>query len=170
MGQSAQSSLMPRASVLWQVQSPPRAHANEEPGLIPDWVEAIRSLRGSVLYADGRRPQFKIADGRCYDFDPLDLHAYHVLAYQNHQLVGCVRIYPLAFHTGCCTTETLLGKQTFAQMLLELGAQQTTTVEVSRWVVHPDHRTGGLAVQLAAGAVALGRYLGLPLVICSAGT
>ncbi len=168
--QAVQSSITPSPSLSWQVRLPPETHENGEPALIPDWVEDVRSLRGSVLYADGRRSQFKIAEGRYYDPDPIDLHAYHVLAYHDHQLVGCIRIYPLASDAACCTTETILGKKAFTEMLLQLGAQRTTTVEIGRWVVHPKHRKGGPRVQLAAGAATLAKRLGFQIAVCSAET
>lgn len=170
METSAQSSVLPHFSVLWQVRSPAEAQTNEKIGSIPDWLEAIRSLRGSVLYAGGRRPQFKTVDGQYYDSDPIDVHCYHMLAYQDHQLVGCVRVYPLVAHTPQCVTEKLLGREAFAQMLLELGGRQATTIEFSRWVVHPDYRKVGLSMPLAAGACAIGRHLGFPLAVASAGT
>jgi predicted GNAT family N-acyltransferase len=168
--QAVQSSIAPSLSLSWQVGSPPITPEKGEPGPIPDWVEDVRALRGSVLYSDGRRPQFKTADGRCYDPDPIDLHAYHVLAYSGHQLVGCVRVYPLVSDAACCATEAILGKKRFAEMLLELGAQRTTTVEIGRWVVHPEHRKSGAGVWLAAGAATLAKRLGFQIAVCSAGT
>lgn len=168
--QAVQSFITPSPSLSWQVRLPPGTQKNEAPASIPDWLEDLRSLRGSVLYAEGRRSQFKIAEGRCYDPDPIDLHAYHVLAYHDHQLVGCARVYPLASETACCTTEAILGKKAFAEMLLELGAQRTITVEIGRWVVHPEHRKGVLGVQLAAGAATLAKRLGFQIAVCTAGT
>jgi N-acyl-L-homoserine lactone synthetase len=105
---------------------------NGKPASIPDWMEEVRLLRGSVFYADGRRPHFKIAQGEHYDPDPIDLHAYHVLAYRDYQLVGCVRVLPLVSNAARCTTEVLLGTKVFSEMLLELGAQRTTTAEIGR--------------------------------------
>jgi predicted GNAT family N-acyltransferase len=168
--QAVQNPITASPSLSWQVQLPPGTYENGELALMPDWLEDVRSLRGSVLYAGGRRPQFKIAEGRCYDPDPVDLHAYHVLAYREHLLVGCVRLYPLTSDTACCTTEAILGRQAFAELLLELGAQRSTTVEIGRWVVHPEHRKGGTGVQLAAGAATLAKRLGFKIAVCSAGT
>src|SRR5215469_10127590 len=62
---------------------------------LPDWLKEVRSLRGSVLFDNGRRPHFKTGNGRFCDADPIDLYAYHILAYDRMRLIGCVRVYPL---------------------------------------------------------------------------
>jgi hypothetical protein len=126
----------------------------------PAWLEEVRSLRGAALFDHGRRPKFKTGDGRYADSDPIDLHAWHVLAYAGDNLVGCVRVYPLAGNGVPCLTETLLGEKQFFQTLRTLGSNRDNTIEIGRWVVDPTLRAKnglapGIGVQLAASAGAL---------------
>lgn len=165
----AQSSILPASKLSWQVQSPLKEYGNGNSSRLPHWLEDVRSLRGFVLYADGRRSQFKTAEGRYYDPDPIDIHAYHVLGYRDQQLVACIRVYPLKSDTTYCSTEVIFG-EAFTGVLFDLKVQRTRTAEIGRWIVHPDHRTGGIAVQLAAGAAALARRLGFLVVVSSVGT
>jgi hypothetical protein len=81
---------------------------------LPDWLKDVRSLRGSVLFDNGRRRHFRTEDGRFFDADPIDLFAYHILAYDGTILAGCVRVYRLASDGPACLTEKLLGEKTFS--------------------------------------------------------
>jgi hypothetical protein len=102
-----------------------------------------------------------MAGDGCYaDPDPIDFHAWHVLAYAGERLVGCARVYPLDGGGPPCLTETLIGEDQFAQMLRRMGKNRNNTIEIGRWVVDPTFRTGnslapGIGVLLAAGAGAL---------------
>jgi hypothetical protein len=127
---------------------------------LPKWVEDVRSLRGATLFDNGRRPHFKTIDGSYVDADPIDLHAWHVLAYAGNSLVGCVRVYPLAGGGPPCLTELLLGEERFTKMLRKLGKHRDNAIEVGRWVAAPAPQVQGslapgIGVQLAAGAGAL---------------
>jgi N-acyl-L-homoserine lactone synthetase len=111
------------------------------------------------------------------DADPIDLYAYHILAYNGAELVGCVRVYPLVSSSLPCLTEKLLGKQTFSEMLCNLGAKRREIVEIGRWIVEPAYRASGRpGIQLAAASAALAITLGNGLlfqrtiIVCSAGT
>jgi hypothetical protein len=100
------------------------------------------------------------SEGQYADPDPIDLHAWHILAYAGDVLVGCVRVYPLAAGGPPCLTETLLGAGQFSQMLRNMGKHRYDTIEIGRWVVDPALRitrslAPGIGVQLAAGAGAL---------------
>jgi hypothetical protein len=100
------------------------------------------------------------SEGHYADSDPIDLHAWHILAYAGEALVGCVRVYPLAGGGPPCLTETLLGAERFSQMLRKMGKHRYDTIEIGRWVVDPALRrtrnlAPGIGVQLAAGAGAL---------------
>src|SRR5262245_27859970 len=122
--------------------------------LTPAWLDAVWSLRGSVLYNNGQRPQFKVAENRYADPDPAAFAAYHLLAYGDSKLVGCARLLPLT-NGATGLTESCLGKGPLAQMLQDLGAGRAEAIEGGRWFAHPDHRNHRLGVLLAAAAVAL---------------
>lgn len=157
---SARSSpLIPSKFLSWQLRSPLQDSSCGD-GETPGWLDEVRSLRGAVLFDHGRRPGFRTNDGHYVDPDPIDPHAYHVLAYDGARLAGCVRIYPLTEDGPRCLTETLLGKRGFSEMLLRLGGRRDETFEIGRWVADPELRThcnlaSSIGVQLAAGAGSL---------------
>jgi predicted GNAT family N-acyltransferase len=143
---------------------------------LPDWLAEVRTLRGSVFFAGGRRPSFR-TDGRFSDPDPADLHAHHVLAYDGPKLVGCIRVYRLTSNGPACVTERILGEEAFSGVLRQQGIQRTDAVEIGRWVVHPAYRANGrVGAQLAAAAAVLAAGLGngsvarQGMVVCSVGT
>src|SRR5262249_11376722 len=109
---------VPIRGLHWSVHGPllPAETTVGWPAPVPARLEALWAFRGAVLYDHGRRPQFRTAAGRLVDADPRDGHAYHVLAYRDHTLVGCVRLLPFA-QEGASLTETLLGARRFRQML-----------------------------------------------------
>ena len=151
---------MPAQFLSWQLQRPLRDTISGAGDSLPKWVDEVRSLRGAALFDNGRRPHFRTGDGYYADSDPIDLHAWHVLAYAGDGLAGCVRVYPLAGDGPPCLTETLLGEEQFSQMLRRLGRHRDNTIEIGRWVVDPRLRrqpslAPGIGVQLAAGAGAL---------------
>jgi hypothetical protein len=150
----------PSQFLSWQLHCPLRDSISGAGESWPEWVDEVRSLRGAAFFDNGRRPQFKTDDGRFADADPIDLHAWHVLAYAGDSLVGCVRVYPLAWGGPQCLTERLLGEEQFSEMLSRLGKHRDNTIEIGRWVVDPALRAQGslapgIGVQLAAGAGAL---------------
>ncbi|HJU15746.1 MAG TPA: GNAT family N-acyltransferase, partial [Stellaceae bacterium] len=138
----------------------------------PEWLADVRALRGSVLFDNGRRPCFRNADGSCCDADPIDLHAYHVLAYDGPILAGCVRVYPLTPDGPACLSEQILGRTGFAVLLDGLGGRRTAAAEIGRWIVHPAYRGTGLLAARLAAAAALTATLGFGrgLLLCAAGT
>ena len=151
---------MPSQFLSWQLQRPLQDSISGGGYSLPKWVDEVRSLRGAALFDNGRRPHFKTGDGYYADSDPIDLHAWHVLAYASDGLAGCVRVYPLAGDGPPCLTETLLGEEQFSQLLRRLGRHRDNTIEIGRWVVDPRLRkqpglAPGIGVQLAAGAGAL---------------
>ena len=164
-------------SLSWHLRSPLQGGSYCAGRSLPDWLKEVRSLRGSVLFDNGRRRNFRTEEGRLFDADPIDLYAYHILAYDAMRLVGCVRVYPLISSGFPCVTEQILGEKTFSELLYRLGAQRTETVEIGRWIVHPAYRASGRpAVQLAAASAALAITLWNAslvqqgIVLCSAGT
>ncbi len=155
--------------LIWKVCSPPGVSAATRPPLIPAWLDEVWSLRGYVLYDNGKRPGFRVAENCYADPDPADCAAYHVLAYDNAKLVGCVRILPLT-PDASSLTESLLGTGPLEQLLRDLGAERTQTAEAGRWLVHPEHRYHNLGIFLAAAGIALARQLEYRIVFCSVGT
>src|ERR1700730_11667209 len=148
-------------SLSWRLRSPLQGRSYCEGHSLPDWLKEVRSLRGSVLFDNGRRRHFRTEDGRFFDGDPIDRYSYHILAYDAMRLVGCVRVYRLASIGPACVTEKILGEKRFTEMLHKLGVHRTATIEIGRWIVHPAYRASGrLGVQLAAGSAALAKRLG----------
>jgi N-acyl-L-homoserine lactone synthetase len=164
-------------SLSWHLRPPLQGRSYCPDRTLPDWLKEVRSLRGSVLFDNGRRRHFRTEEGHLFDADPIDLSAYHILAYDAMKLVGCVRVYRLVSNGFSCVTEQVLGEKTFSELLHKLGAQRTETVEIGRWIVHPAYRASGRpAVQLAAASAALATTLWNAslvqrgIVVCSAGT
>jgi hypothetical protein len=174
----AQGSTAARPSSLsWQLRLPLAETTRHEGSPLPSWLTHVRSLRGSVLFDRGRRPQFIARDGRFFDADPIDLYSHHILAYDGTRLVGCVRIFRLVRNGPACVSERIFGEKRFSAMLHELGVARTETVEIGRWIVHPAYRTtSSPSGQLAAASAALAMRLrhGVlaerGIVVCSVGT
>jgi Acetyltransferase (GNAT) domain len=145
-----------------------------------EWLKNVGVLRGRVLFDNGRRPGFRTPDGGFLDPDPIDAHAFHILACDGARLVGCVRLYHLEPNGPLCVTERILGERTFSQMLQTLDARRTEIIEIGRWIVDPGYRATkrdlGLSIQLVAASGALAKALGEAsgdlrgFVICAAGT
>ena len=154
----------------WEVRSPVAEDGDAaEFNTAPDWIEEIQWLRGFVLYDNGRRPQFRTAQGNFADRDPLDLLAYHVLGRFGDRLVGCIRFVPLAVPVPCLT-EQVLGRQRFELMLRRLDSSRNTTADVGRWVVHPDFRGHRAALSLVGGCWSYLLTLGFQTAIATVGT
>jgi hypothetical protein len=165
------------SSLSWQLRLPLAETMQREGSPLPSWLSYVRSLRGSVLFDNGKRPQFIARDGRFFDADPIDLCSHHILAYDGTRLIGCVRIHRLVPNGPACVSERIFGAKRFSAMLHELGVARTQTVEIGRWVVHPAYRaTSRPSGQLAAASAALAMSLrhGVlgerGIVVCSVGT
>ena len=165
------------SSLSWQLRLPLAETTHREGSPLPSWLTYVRSLRGSVLFDNGSRPQFIGRDGRFFDADPIDLYSHHILAYDGTRLIGCVRIYRLVPNGPACVSERIFGEKRFSAMLHELGVARTETVEIGRWIVHPAYRaTSRPSVQLAAASAALAMRLRRGgsaergIVVCSVGT
>jgi hypothetical protein len=144
-------------SLSWHLCSPLQGGSYCAGRSLPDWLKEVRSLRGSVLFDNGRRRNFRTEEGRLFDADPIDPYAYHILAYDAMRLVGCVRVYPLISNGFSCVTEQILGEKTFSELLYRLGAQRTETVEIGRFqatdrALMLRHRFGGPGDQGGRGA------------------
>lgn len=173
-------SASPRPALIWRLELPPASTADGTDGSGRDWLETVRSLRGKVLFDNGRRPVFKTSTGGFQDPDPVDSHAFHILAYDGSTLVGCVRLYPLRTGEPPGLAERFLDERHFSEVLRALGTPRTSIAEIGRWTVDPDYRARsrdlGLGLRLTAAAAALARMLQTAsgcldgLVICAAGT
>jgi hypothetical protein len=157
--------------IVWCVHWPLNASGEGMSGqpLTPAWLDALWALRGYVLYNNGERPQFKIAESRYADTDPADFASYHLLAYRSGNLIGCGRLFPLPKDI-MGLTESFLGKDMLEKMLQDLGAGRAEAIEGGRWLAHPAHRDHGTGMLLAAAGVALARHLGYRILFCSVGT
>jgi hypothetical protein len=175
----AHCSLTPRTLPLsWHLRTPVGGPRNfGRVPMMPARLDDVRSLRGSVLFENGKRPRFRTEDLRLFDADPIDLYSYHILAYDGPRLVGCVRVYWLGVSGPPSVTEKIVGERVFSEILEGLGVQRAHTVEIGRWIVHPEYRANGrLGTSLAAASAALALQLGngsvaqRGMVVCSVGT
>lgn len=152
-------------ALTWQLYPPPRLTSPT-----PAWLVELCEMRGRVLYAGGRRPTFRLANGQFADPDPLDVYAYHLVAYAATESVGCIRLVPLA-DTPECFSEEIVGHQLFAQALVTLQVTRPQAAECGRWLVVPEYRrVAQLGINLAAGIIATGRQLGYKILIGPTGT
>lgn len=151
--------------IIWKLYPPPLMTA-----AAPDWLAELSEMRGRLLYAEGRRPAFRLSNGKFADDDALDRNAYHLLAYAATGLIGCIRLVPLAA-VARCVTETLVGNQPFHDALLALNVSRHQAAECGRWIVAPEYRRNSmLSMRLAAGIIALGRQLEHKILVGPTGT
>lgn len=151
-------------SLMWEIRRPP-----DESQRDPDWLVQVTEMRGRVLYAGGRRPRFRQADGSCVDRDWFDHDAYHVLLRDSDMLIGCIRVVPLR-NVRRCLTESLLQDRPFEQLLTWLGNGRDRVGEVGRWVVAPEYAPFRMGLRLAVAAGVLAKQLGLETIIAMVGT
>jgi N-acyl-L-homoserine lactone synthetase len=151
---------------VWEMRAPVTAQERTFGG-IPEWIEDVWRLRGLVLYDDGRRPQFLGDDGQFADRDPLDLASYHVLGWCAGELVGCIRFIPV---TVPGLTEQVLGCAKFDELLAALKTDRQSTVEVGRWIVHPEYRRHRVALSLVGGCWSYVQRLGFRMAVATVGT
>jgi N-acyl-L-homoserine lactone synthetase len=148
------------AALRWELRSLGESSEPES-----DWLHELSEIRGRVLYAEGRRPSFRLWNGTFADCDPLDMHAYHVIAREpTGTVVGCIRLVPLTDATECITEE-IVGKTLFNKALDELGVSRSLAAECSRWIVVRELRSTLLGMRLIAGIIAFGRQLGYRILI-----
>jgi hypothetical protein len=147
--------------ITWEVHKPAAASQR--------CLDEISELRGRVLYENGRRPGFRLPTGRFADPDPLDHHAYHLVARDGGKGIGCIRNVPLTKGVTCMT-ERLLGQTRFAEIFATLGVERRDAVECGRWMVDPDFRSSRIGMLLAEGAITTAHAFGFKLLFCSVGT
>jgi len=96
----------------------------------------------------GYLPTLAAACESTADASPIDLYAYHILAYADEELAGCIRVYPLAAGGPPCSTEELLGAQRFAEVQRwirrDRNLREPQVLEVGRWVAAPTCRAHGM--------------------------
>ena len=132
-------------------------------------IDRVVRFRGEVIYENGLRPSFCLTDGSYADYCVFDRSSYHVLAYFNDRLVGCVRLYLLSSgKSSYC--EYFIGRQKIAKISNDLGVSYHELSEVSRWVVQPEFRGKNLGTLLMAGIIFLAHQLGQKIVLAMSGT
>ena len=135
----------------------------------PVILAEISEFRGRVLYADGRRPLFRQEGGRYVDDDLLDARSVHILARQDGDLVGYLRIRPLPEH-GRSSVGLLTTAGELDAALREVGLTRNDFLEVSRWMVAPRARGTDVGATLVVGAWVIGRRRRKQRLIATAGT
>jgi hypothetical protein len=121
-------------------------------------VAELSEFRGRILYAGGRRPQFRRDDGMYADDDPLDSRSFHVTVRTADDLVGYIRIRPLPECSQSSLGQLVTPAQ-FEGALDEMRLTQNDCLEVSRWIVAPCARGTEVAGTLVISAWAVGRWL-----------
>jgi len=158
----------------WTVHAGPLRRGQTAPSeggsiVVPRWLDDVRTLRGRVLYAGGRRPQFfDDAAQRYHDAQPHDLEAWHIVARLNGQVVDCVRCAPLGTKTSPLTE--ILGAEKLSHLVASLNATPKECAEVSRWTVDPECGLIGLGYDLIAAVWAFLADSGFRFGLAAAGT
>lgn len=155
---------------VWLVHRPPSVDAGD--GVLwdpaPAWLEEIRSFRAEVLYADGKRPRFRDADGRFRDDDPVDGFAHHLVACCDGAVIASLRIVPIV-ETGIGFCERVFGSTAVDELLSNLGTSRATTCEGSGWAVAPTRRGAAMGSKVLAAGTGVARELGFSTMIGAAG-
>jgi hypothetical protein len=131
------------------------------------WLAEVREMRARVLYDQGRRPFFRLADGGFNDPDPVDIEGYHVIARSQDRAIACARLVPLAVESGFLPFT--IGPQRFEHILRDLGTARERACEASRWAVVPEWR-GQLGSRIVAASWVVARWLALDSVFVLACT
>lgn len=131
------------------------------PGYVPAWLREIQAFRGRELYAEGRRPAFKIGEDRYLDAEDRDVHAYHLTTRdaETGELLGCFRMMPLA-GSPPSQVDAVLGPEMAERALAEIGTQRQRMMESARWIVRRDQQGRGVGYLLMASGFALSQLLG----------
>ena len=145
----------------------PHSKCNEASG-VSSWLAELQTMRGEVLFEQGRRPAFRQSDGTLCDEDPLDREAYHVIVRSRGEIAGCARI--MAINRSDSAIVSALGRERFDQVINKMGVDPQEVCEASRWIVHPLYRKSGLAWKLVGTSWAVARCLGTKFAFVMAGT
>jgi hypothetical protein len=145
-------------AIRWDLHSPPGE------GRAPDWLVELSEMRGRVLFEEGRRPRFRLPSGTFADDDPLDRYAYHLIARASTRPIGCIRLVPLDVD-ATCVSEELVGESLLSGSLDLVRVRRRDAAECGRWIVPSQHRRRLVGMRLAAGIIAVGRWLGYRILI-----
>jgi hypothetical protein len=154
---------VPLPPITWQLRTP-----GDDLQAVP-WLEELQGMRGRILHDVYGLPEFRRADGTFADPDPMDMSAYHVLAWSRSRVVGCVRAMPLDASLAS-VGDSLLGRDGLDKLLRSIGTTRWQTFEVSRWLVQHEYASANVAIRLIAGMWAVLRCLRTQKAICMAGT
>jgi predicted GNAT family N-acyltransferase len=161
------SSLAPGFST--EVQLPLRQTLDWElPTLPSNWLPELQQMRGRVLYADGRRPAFRLPDGSFADADTIDLDAYHVMVRYNFHIVACTRVLLLSVGTRGVVASSV-GQNLADSLVTALRMSGKVVCEGSRWIVAPEYRSQKLGFHIMAASLAVARWLGVGTAFVMAG-
>lgn len=126
-----------------------------------NWLSALREMRGRVLFHEGgHETVFKTKSGLCFDADPLDAHAYHIVLRSARDIVACGRVSVLNPEVPGYLA-TMLGQRRLEGILSQMGAAWGTTCEASRWIVALEFRNQGLGPRVVAGGWIVAQILGM---------
>ncbi|MFB6396987.1 hypothetical protein [Polymorphospora lycopeni] len=133
-------------------------------------LQELRAFRAEILYAGGRRPEFRNPAGQYVDAQLLDFGAYHITAHATPTAPpsGYIRLVPPALN-GQFQTRELLGPDRFAAVLDLHRIAGEGVYEPSRLVVAGWARGLGLGAVLNAGAIATARALGAAGIVAICG-
>jgi predicted GNAT family N-acyltransferase len=132
-------------------------------------VEEIRTFRAGVLYAGGRRPEFRTPSGAYVDQDELDAVAYHVAGRdRDGELAACMRMAPAELAVTSAV-EAHLGAERAARLAASLAVAPAQILEVGRMAVAERYRRQSLAVVVVLAGLVLTRRVGRRLVWGTAG-
>lgn len=130
-----------------------------------DTLAQIRQFRGKVLYAHGRRPQFRDSSGRYRDRQELDHHSMHLLLREDKSctLVGCIR-FALCEEIDCGQVEAIFSAQRTAAFINRLGLRRSDILEGGRLIISPLYQGKGFGALLLQAGTVLGKKLNRRLI------
>lgn len=115
-------------------------------------LQSICLFRSFVLYDAGFRKDFGQRGNSFGDIQYSDFESYHVVAYQDSEIVGTVRITPATTET---VASSVLGEADFNYLLDRLVADKKSAVEINRLMIDERFRKQKLGQTLMYAAVAL---------------
>ena len=127
-------------------------------------------MRSSVLYADGKRPDFGPGGSHFGDRDMRDLKCFHVTAELSGRIIGYVRTFSLDNNSSDSVLDELMGAEHLERSLNSLDMTRDQCVECSRLMLAPEYRRSKLARQLVAAVWSIALQLGANVILAGMGT
>jgi len=139
-------------------------------GSTPVWLDEARNLRSTVLYANGRRPEFGPGGDRFGDPDSRDSWCYHVTASASGRIIGYVRTLPLRNNSSDSVLDDLMGPDELERSLGLLEVTRDQCVECSRLMLDPNFRRSKLARQLVGAVWSIALQMRADVILAGMGT